>query len=705
MIDQRYTLPTLNIWFPNQREPIYDPDDEETISTFKAYWKQEKDRMIYGFSLGTVDISGWLYWHTVYWKIARYVERTDGKGRTHKTRIIATPSLRDIEWEVAEDFLACEDLGKFYNLVGSRDFGKSVIAASRAGWLYTLFDNSESVISGGEKTYIKLATDKIEDGLIALHPVLKKQRLSSDWNKEVRAGWKDKKTNQADPRSSKSVIQVRNYEMGNKSMAANGTRPGFHLIDEIGTLPNLISCVKDSDGCWWSGEDRSDTMKPSCLVMLAGTGGDMEVGLEASEIFYAPEAYNMLDFEDIWEHHGRIGKFIPATKAKMKYKEEKSLCEFLGIPDCDEIAHINILVSNEDKALKDWWEPEYARAQKSGNQKTVLKFKAYWPLKPSDSFLVLTKNDFNIEAAQAQQKRMKGLEKTGTPVELYNDGTKILHKFTDKLPITEFPLKTQSSDAPIVIWEFPVEENPPFGLYTAGVDPYRQGQAAYSSSLGAVYVFKRIHDIQSERYQNLLVASYVARPESKDKWNENARNLIKYYNAYTLCENDEYSFIDYMVKKNDASRYLATQPEWLRDIVPNSKVNREYGIHRSSDRVRAHLDGLLKSYLDEVIYQEKDKNGSVIRETLGVTRVFDTMLLEEIIKFNAEGNFDRIIAAELAIALADHLNPQFVVSSSNSDPRFKAYFDRNKRSSRSVIDFSTRATMVSRGRRTPKLFL
>ena len=40
-------------------------------------------------------------------------------------------------------------------------------------------------------------------------------------------------------------------------------------------------------------------------------------------------------------------------------------------------------------------------------------------------------------------------------------GEKITHRFTDKLPITNFPLKTDDSkDAPVVIYEFPIE-NPP----------------------------------------------------------------------------------------------------------------------------------------------------------------------------------------------------------------------------------------------------
>jgi hypothetical protein len=697
MIETKFTLNTKNIWFPSQREPIDDPDDPEVHRNFLEYWKREKERMMYGFTIGNQFISGWLYWHTVYWKIAMYIENERAK---RKVRIIETPLLRDIEWDIAQDFTKCEENGKFYDLVGARDFGKSIIAGSRAAWLYTLFDKSESLISAGKYSYIKLVTDKIEDGLINIHPILRKQRVTSDWKKEIEAGWKDKKTNQTSDKASRSSIKIRNFEDGNNTMAAIGTRPGFHLIDEQGALQNLIACVKDSDGAWWSG----NSTRPSCLVMLAGTGGDMEVGVDAAEIFYKPGSYNMLEFEDEWEGRGKIGKFVDALNARMSFKEPRSLAAYLGIESL-ELEAITILVANRERALKEWWEPEYKNAQKSGNQKTILKFLAYWPLKPSDAFLVLTKNDFNVKAAQAQQQRIAAVGKTGTPVELFHDGEKICHKFTDKLPITEFPLKTQNMDAPVVIWEFPVEENPPFGLYTAGVDPYRQGMSEYSDSLGAVYIFKRIHDITSERYQNLFVAAYVARPDSKDKWNETARLLIKYYNAYTLCENDEYSFIDYMVKKGDAARYLSPQPEWLRDIVPNTTVRRDYGIHRSSIKIRAHLDGLLKSYLDDTIYIDKDDKGSVISETLGVTKVFDTMLLEEIIKFNADGNFDRIIAAELAIALADHLNPQFVVADTNTDPRLRAYFAKQK-GSKSVLDFSNkRTTMTGRPKRRSKLFL
>lgn len=672
-----FQLHTKNIWFPDQREPIYDPSDDETMEVFYAYWRQERDRCIHGFPIGDVHIPGTLYWHTVYWKIAAYQEKVV-RGQERKVREIITPELWDTVWDIFTDTEKCKEIGRFYDLVGSRDFGKSITAASLAGHLYTFFDKSESVLSSSAYSYIKLVCDKVEDGLLNIHPIFKKQRITSDWKKEIVAGWKDRSTGLPNPASSFSSIKVRNYENGNKTMAANGTRPAFHLIDEIGTLPNLIGCVKDSDGCWWSGGGD----KPSCLVFRTGTGGDMEVGKEAGEIFFNPEAYNSLAFDNPEVPGGKMGRFISALRARRKFKEEWSLYRYLteklgmDIKPHPELERIQILVSNEQRALDEWWKPEYAKALKSGNSKTVLKFKAYWPLKASDSFLVLTKNDYNIEAAKHQQQRLRAHGVSGQLIELFHDGTKITHKFSEKLPITEFPVKTQTKDAPIQCWEFPIDTLPPFGLYVAGVDNYRQGKAEYSESLGVVYIFKRMHDINSEKYQDMLVAAYAARPENPDKWNEQARLLIKWYNARTLCENDDMTFINYMISKGDG-HYLEDQPKWLQLYVPNTTVNRDKGIHRSSEKIRDMLRAGSKNYLDEVVKREKDEAGSVISETLGVAKIPDPMLLEEIVNFNEEeGNYDREVAFSLAIAMRNHLDPIIGKIGGEDDPRISSIFKK-----------------------------
>lgn len=643
----QFTRDTINIWFPNQKEPVYEPTDESALEEFKAYWSLERDRCLYGFDLadGQVQIPGRLYYHTVYGKIAAYV-KTGDKGK--KTRKIITPLLRDLDWLIFNDLEDCENEGEFYALVGSRDFGKSIIAASVAAHKYTFFDKSECVISSSEAGYIKLATDKIEDYLINQHPCFKKQRLSSDWKKEVVAGWKDRSTNLPDERSSFSSIKVRNYEMGNKSMAANGTRPGFHLIDEIGTLPNFIGCIKDSDGCWWSGEGT----KPSALVMYAGTGGDMEVGAEASEVFFNPEAYNIRKFTNTWEDGRPIGRFIPATMAKLEYKEPKTLSEYLGIkhPDLDAIT---ILVSNEERAKAEWWDIQHEKALRAKNSKALLKFKAHWPLKPSDSFIVLTANDFDVEGAQQQERRLVENEYTPEYVDLIEDDGKIKTVPTKYQPILEFPFKSDDSyinHGCVIIYEHP-PQNAPYGLYVAGTDPYKQDRSKYSDSLGSTFIFKRFHDPTGESYQYALVAEYCGRPEKMSEWRMITRNLLKYYNAINNCENEDYDFIRWMIERNEGYM-LQDQPSMLKEIIPTTNVDRAKGTH-AAPKIIVFLNGLVRDYMMEPYKKVKDDKTGEEREYTNVRRIPSLALLREIQKYNAKsGNYDRVRAFGLCLMQA-----------------------------------------------------
>jgi hypothetical protein len=187
-----------------------------------------------------------------------------------------------------------------------------------------------------------------------------------------------------------------------------------------------------------------------------------------------------------------------------------------------------------------------------------------------------------------------------------------------------------------------------------------------------------MHEITGEKYQDMFVASYCARPDKKETWEEQARLLIKYYNARALCENDEVSFIDYMISKNDA-HYLEKQPEWLKEVVPNTTVRRDYGIHRSAEKIRDFLHGCLKKYTEQSLLVEKNEEGEIISEKKGMIKIFDPVLLEEMIQYNEDGNFDRIIAAELAIALAMKMDPIMGKIGSSGDARVMAMHSRIKK--------------------------
>jgi hypothetical protein len=608
-------------------------------------WEVEKIKG--GITVGGVFIPGWLYWHVNHWWIR--IDDLDTYGNIVRKPML--PELRDNEWIRAEILEECKERKVGYMEVGGRQSGKSEMEASYFGMNSTIFENTQNVIVCGNDDDLSLLKDKVDFGFKKLWPGISIPRLDKTWRlNQIRLGYKDNKGED----QIWSYIIIRNARDGHNTEAAAGTTAKTFIMDEVGKFPFAATfkaaepAIKSKFG-WRT------------VPILVGTGGSFENGKDAEGFFYNPEANNFMSFVD--ETSNKKTALFLSGLYRLDCKYETTLDKFLEIhkgkifteKEKKELSKITIAVSDKERA-KETIKEERERAKSNPDRKLYLKQKMYYPLTVDECFLTESQNIFPVEAAKKQKSILLAQERTGTPVLLYHDGEKITHKFTDKLPITSFPLKpNDDKDGPVIIYEFPVK-NPPYGLYVAGVDPYRQGQAKYSTSLGAIYIYKRMTSITGEEYQNMFVASYVSRPDKKEDWEEQARLLIKYYNARTLCENDEISFIDYMIAKGDA-RYLERQPEWLKEIVPNTTVNRDYGIHRSAEKIRNFLHTSYNKYLREVVYSEKDVEGSIVREVTGISRVFDPVLLEETIQYNDEGNFDRIIAAELAIALAMKLDP------------------------------------------------
>lgn len=642
---EEYCLNTVNCWFPDQVEP--DPNDRQE---FKAYWKRERDRCVNGFTLadGQVYISGWMYFYTVYWIIeldAESINPVTGKKQSYKTK--GTPKLRDVEFIVSNDLQQCEMLQKIYCLVGARGFGKSFMCSSFIGHAYTFFNDSECLLTAGNNPDIAKLAEKVNIGLSNLHPCFQKQRIKNNWKVEVRAGWKDKET--GFDKGSASRILARNYDNGNNTMATNGTRPKRQIIDEAGKCENLVKCVLDSIPSWRNDYGFFST------PWITGTGGDMEVGQDLGILFNNPAAYNILEIDDNYENKGKIGRFIPVTLARNEYKHEITLSEYFNIshPDLD---RVKVLISNEQECIDKFVNPNRARAAKSASTNDLVKEKAYYPLTPSECFLVISANDFPVEACKEQIDWIKLNDFKPMCVELYEglDG-KIKHKFTDKKPVRDFPVKNDSNKEGVIeVVEFP-PDNTPYSLYVGGIDPYKISESEYSDSLGSVYIFKRMTTNLTEPFQYMPVAWYVGRPKSIQEWYNNVRLLLKWYNAQGMCENIDYGFIQYMIEKQE-TLYLAEGQSLLKEISPTSKSKGNYGLPPTTPMINHWINSLV-AYTTEVYEKIRDKEGKVTENKLGVTRILDVMLLEEMIKFNKNsGNFDRIRSFGIALSYAKQLD-------------------------------------------------
>lgn len=639
---------------------------------FNKLVKEEEARCLGGVMVDGVYFSGWLYWHLNHWWIRDDIE--DDYSNIVRGKLL--PSLRDNEWIVSEYLEQCRLEKKGYLHIGVRQFGKSEIMASYQGYHATLFQNTQNVIVGGNDSDLSLLKDKIDFGLKNVWEGLKIPMLDKDWRKPmVRLGIKAKNNDD----EVWSYIMVRNVADGKNTEGPAGVTAKAYATDEIGKFPFAQSF-----------EAAKPAFKSKfgwrCVPLLFGTGGSFEKGADAERFFYHPDANNFLAVTD--PQTGERTCVFMSGLYRLDCKYETTLGDYLRAEgkikhQTKDLDLITFHASDKIKALT-LIKEERANKATDPDQTEYLKLIMYYPLTPRECFLSSSENYFNTDIARNQKDRLEtqfpGL-RVGMYIDLYEEEGLVKHKPSIKLPVMAFPRNAkENTDCPVVILEHPVPD-PPYGLYVAGIDPYRFAKAVHSDSLGAVYIFKRSYDALSDSFQDMPVAWYVARPESKDTWNNTARMLIKYYNATALCENDEMSFIDYMIAKGEGHMLMDT-PDWIKEYSPNSSANlRQKGVSSSPRNIEL-FNTNLKQYMEEHFTSVAVGTSEETKKILGVAKIYDPVFLDEVIKWNKDGNFDRIRALSIAITCARKMDLQRIqVTIEDIDPRFKEPDMKRRKSS------------------------
>lgn len=648
----------------------------EGSSSFYDLVDWEVEKCLGGVNVGGVHIPGFLYWHLNHWWIG--IDQLDNYGNS--IIVASLPDLRDTEWERVEAIMDCIRTKDGYIEIGARRQGKSEMLASYLMYNATLFENTQNAIITGNSNDQGVIVQKIDFGHKKIWDGLRVDKLDRSWKgNQVRLGYKDISNED----HVWSVVAIRNADEGTNTEVAAGLTLKTFILDEIGKYPfgEVVSAAKPTlltpNG--WRG-----------TPLLLGTGGDFKNGADAERYFMYPEANN---FKGFTENGKTTGKFMSGLY-RMDCKYDSNLFEYLSSrgqvfnkAQEMELKKIKMKVSDKEKALEQILKYRENKS-KDPNRTEYLKEVMYFPLEVEECFLTEGENFFDEMLAAEQQKILyeTGKHKGDNCIlkESKDFGVECIIKNNDNFiaPISSFPLNpSESKEGCIVIYEHPVKDAP-FGLYTCGVDPYKQDKSQNSDSLGAVYIYKRMHKLDSEKYQDMIVAHYVGRPDSIDTWCENARLLIKYYNALTMAENEDIYFIKYMQAKHE-DYYLADQQPWLMSLVPTSRVDRIKGFHAAS-KIISYLNTQLKLHMEEelAVLREDDN----IRKIYGVSRILDPMLLEEVKKFRPGGNYDRIRAASAAIALARNLDPFYSIESEvpeveTADARRKRKINYKKRMS------------------------
>lgn len=682
MINNEYFLLDQKDWVLDKKSVEYLP-----------FWAEQKQRCIEGVTIGGVWIPGRLYFYINFGTI----EVDMGVGSSSFKRP-GRPYFRDVDWEIINKFEEAERTKKGLILLTGRGLGKSFIAASIVAHMYSFVSNSESIVSSEDTKYIHPLMQKIDLCLRYLPLQFQKRRTQDDLKTAIRAGWKDNKTGLR--KGSDSRILVRNYK--NDPMAANGTRPKVHILEEIGTMRHLKEDYNSSVPCWVT--DSGQTGTP----FLIGTGGSFEEGKDAVEMFNEPEQYNLLSITDIWETGKQIGMFIPATRAKNIAKDSKGkifemksaqpMSSFLnfGIGNyC--LDNSTILVSDEEIG-REYFNAIRDIKKKSSDPMNFIQEVMYNPFVPSEVLIRTSANRFNTDLLQAQLYLLDTQFKDiGMPVSMYINliSGKVEARATDKKPIREFPIRPEhSKEGCVVIYEHPID-NPPYGLYIAGIDPYDQDQASNSPSIGSCFIYKRFSGLKetndrgeavvdskdSVLASRQIVAEYSGRPNMADTFYENCRLLLLYYNARALVENENTRIITYFYNKR-CDYLLADTPKRIMNILGGEPVKgRTKGLHADpTGKYAAYGINLLKDYVNEELFKEFNDKGELVRTVQGATRLKCPALIKEMLAYDpedAKGNYDRIVAMYFTLLYEEEMHVDAVVQSQeDSDPI--AYFANTK---------------------------
>ena len=607
---------------------------------YKKYWDQETERCLNGYTAPDGEgITGYNYFYLNYSPIFKLVETeyTDRNGdiRKRRERVLQFPSFWDYDYYYFCAIEEAEQQGKHMAVLKSRQRGYSFKGASMLVRNYMLIPGSKNFAVASEQKFL------VGDGLLTKawqimdfldkHTEWAKQRLVSTRMERV-SGYKvtDEFGKQTEQGYLSSIVGI---TLKNDPERIRGTRGKLVLWEEGGKFPDLLDA--------WRIEQPSvetDDGVAFGLMIAFGTGGTIGASFEGlKELFYKPNANNVLAFPNIWDdgrENTECGFFVPAYSNLESFDDDGNQ-KFMD-KDGNSLKELAIqnLIEQRNK-IKDG----------GASQQSIDRFISERPMKPAEAVLELGKNIFPRKLLMDQLTRIrtnKKLQSMKHIVDLEWDGNGQV-KATEKHSgdITNYPLK--KGDKPhgsIVIWEYPVKD-PPLGLYIGGCDPYDHDDS-FTNSLGSTFIFKRVR--AGEAWTDVIVAEYSGRPDTAEEYYENVRKLLTFYNARLLFENERKGIYPYFTNKH-CDYLLADQPDKIiSEVFKDSKVQRRKGCHMTK-QIRAYGEGLILEWLlDE--FEEGHPN---------VERVYSEPLIEELIENDGVRNVDRVIALCMVMIYREEL--------------------------------------------------
>jgi hypothetical protein len=464
---------------------------------------------------------------------------------------------------------------------------------------------------------------------------------------------------------------------GKNESAAVGKKAIEIDFEEAGKFPNLQKALDVTLSNTESGAISVGTIR------IYGTGGTKGANWAAfSKAFYNPKMNKMLCMENVWDinkRHEVCGFFFPQVWDCEPYVERGNSIIFTAYA---------------------WDKQDKENHFHNNDSETHIIYKAQRANTPAEAFINTTENMFaspelNLHVSDLINDNATRFFQDGWIVvnDLGNSnkaefipkaecikrdifGKGRFHEFVNQVP--HGSRDDTHGCVRMYYRPFLVNGEVPKDLYFVSVDAYKvdkaQKDVTDKHSLYSAQVWMRSNTITPYPNQKLLVCEYIGRLDTMEQNDIVTMGMCLMYNAECCPEAGTGETVSNFIKYK-LRRYLMLDPTNANTRKLTNPNNNDYGIVIGDGDKKYNGLRMLKEFIYEPLSYTAD--GKPIRRLKSISSV---RLLLECQRFTAEGNFDHISAAIVAmyVFLADSLNTKRLVegNTENNDRRIANRLNR-----------------------------
>ncbi len=465
--------------------------------------------------------------------------------------------------------------------------------------------------------------------------------------------------------------------IGKNESAAVGKKAIEIDFEEAGKCPNLQKALDVTLSNTESGAISVGTIR------IYGTGGTKGANWAAfSKAFYNPKMNKMLCMENVWDinkRHEVCGFFFPQVWDCEPYVERGNSIIFTAYA---------------------WDKQDKENHFHNNDSETHIIYKAQRANTPAEAFINTTENMFaspelNLHVSDLINDNATRFFQDGWIVvnDLGNSnkaefipkaecikrdifGKGRFHEFVNQVP--HGSRDDTHGCVRMYYRPFLVNGEVPKDLYFVSVDAYKvdkaQKDVTDKHSLYSAQVWMRSNTITPYPNQKLLVCEYIGRLDTMEQNDIVTMGMCLIYNAECCPEAGTGETVSNFIKYK-LRRYLMLDPTNANTRKLTNPNNNDYGIVIGDSDKKYNGLRMLKEFIYEPLSYTAD--GKPIRRLKSISSV---RLLLECQRFTAEGNFDHISAAIVAmyVFLADSLNTKRLVegNTENNDRRIANRLNR-----------------------------